>query len=235
MLIDTRMTGMQALQMTLVILALPVQYYIVKYSGNMYNDRELLRIINGVKSLSDVKQWQIWVCQNVVSQYSQFVPGSQKLCNEVDMRKGYFETQPESIAVEVMQFKEPEGHFAFSPEPRDKRPPNVRFRVGQVIKHKVYGYTGVIVGWDTTTKAPKTWIQDMHGDKIEWQYQPNYLVLVDEGFRGKAYQTYVVQENMELLLPTTEIKHPDIDEYFDFFDGSFYHMRGAMKELYPHD
>ena len=69
----------------------------------------------------------------------------------------------------------------------------------------------------------------------EWQYQPTYLVLVDMEHKDKPYATYIAQENLELHLPPQKIDHPEIDNYFDFYDGSFYHMRGAMKELYPHD
>lgn len=35
-----------------------------------------------------------------------------------------------------------------SPEPRTPRPPEVKYRIGQVIRHKKWGYRGVIIGWD---------------------------------------------------------------------------------------
>ncbi len=59
----------------------------------------------------------------------------------------------ECVAKEVFKYKDPDGYFAMSPEPRSPRPPNVAFRVGQVIKHKKFGYRGVIVGWDKKTKV----------------------------------------------------------------------------------
>lgn len=51
-----------------------------------------------------------------------------------------------------MLFVEPNGYFSGSPEPRNDRS-NVKFRIGQVIKHKRFGYRGVIVGWDRKTKV----------------------------------------------------------------------------------
>lgn len=33
----------------------------------------------------------------------------------------------------------------------------MKFRVGQVVKHKNRGFRGVIVGWDETVKAPLNW------------------------------------------------------------------------------
>ena len=75
--------------------------------------------------------------------------------------------------------------------------------MGQVIKHKRFGYRGVIVGWDETTQAPGSWIKQMHGpDRPEWQSQPNYSVLVDTRDRQGAQITYVVQENMEVVKNT---------------------------------
>ena len=55
---------------------------------------------------------------------------------------------------QVLKFREEKGggHFASSAQPRNPRPPHVEFRVGQVIKHKLWGYHGVIIGWDETAK-----------------------------------------------------------------------------------
>ena len=44
-------------------------------------------------------------------------------------------------------------YFAGSQVPRDPRPPQVKFYVGQVVKHVRYGYYGVIVGWDEVAKV----------------------------------------------------------------------------------
>ena len=61
-------------------------------------------------------------------------------------------SEDECPAKEVMLFIEPNGYFSGSPEPRTDRS-KVKFRIGQVIKHKRFGYRGVIVGWDTKAKV----------------------------------------------------------------------------------
>lgn len=43
-----------------------------------------------------------------------------------------------------------------STEPRSPRPPEVRYRVGQVIRHKIWGYRGVIVAWDPQARVRGT-------------------------------------------------------------------------------
>ena len=55
----------------------------------------------------------------------------------------------------------------------------IDFKVGQVIKHKKWGYNGVIIGWDETAKAPREWIKRNHGENKHWKRQPNYSILVD--------------------------------------------------------
>ncbi len=60
---------------------------------------------------------------------------------------------PTSSAKEVEQYMLREVYFAQSKEPRTKRPSNVHFVVGQVVKHKMDGYHGVIIGWDPVAKV----------------------------------------------------------------------------------
>ena len=54
-----------------------------------------------------------------------------------------------------------------SPDPRSPRPDHVKYRVGQVIKHKVWGYRGIIVGWDEQARVI-LFFEIMHN--IFWKY-----------------------------------------------------------------
>lgn len=49
-----------------------------------------------------------------------------------------------------------------SPTVRSHRPSSVKLRVGQVVKHKLYGYHGVITGWDEIARAPDRWLNEHH-------------------------------------------------------------------------
>ena len=84
-----------------------------------------------------------------------------KICNvtewknymsELTDRMLYSADNGECAAKEVMLFNEPNGYFAGSPERRVDRK-DIKFRVGQVIKHRKFGYKGVIIGWDYRTKV----------------------------------------------------------------------------------
>ena len=40
-----------------------------------------------------------------------------------------------------------------SAEPRSPREKHIKYRIGQVVKHKKWGYRGVIIGWDKDAKV----------------------------------------------------------------------------------
>ena len=48
-----------------------------------------------------------------------------------------------------------------------ERTPEVLFRVGQVVRHKMYGYRGVVFEWDPVATVEEQWIQQM-GVGAEW-------------------------------------------------------------------
>lgn len=69
----------------------------------------------------------------------------------------------ECPAEEVFKFQEKNGYFGMSTVPRTPRPKHVKFHVGQVIRHKLWNYRGVIIGWDEKLKVYVTvyWSSDM--------------------------------------------------------------------------
>ena len=86
----------------------------------------------------------------------------------------------ESLAVEVLSYRDHHGYFASSTVPRSIRPKYLAYRVGQVVKHKQFGYRGVIIGWDLEAKAPEDWMRYSYSvDAKKYQHSPHYLILVD--------------------------------------------------------
>ena len=59
----------------------------------------------------------------------------------------------ECVAKEVFNYKDRTGYFASSIKPRSPRASTVAYRIGQVIRHKRWGYRGVIIGWDIKAKV----------------------------------------------------------------------------------
>ncbi|XP_077976883.1 uncharacterized protein LOC144432531 [Glandiceps talaboti] len=216
-------------QLSLLLLAVPAQYFISNWMNNSSSSQRSQEVRNlalGLQSWTNkiftLKTWQNW-CNWVVAT----IQASEYYDDDDD--------QGESPAVEVMKYREKDGYFGGSPAPRSPRPSNIKYRVGQVIKHKKWGYRGIIIGWDEKAKAPEPWIHQMHPkDKPHWRNQPNYSILVDTRDREQAQVTYIPEENIEIIA-NVRIFHPAVDNYFEGFDGSQYIARPWLKVVYPHD
>lgn len=124
-------------------------------------------------------------------------------------------------------------YFGTSLEPRDPRPPYVKFRVGDVVKHKIHGYRGVIIGWDEKAIAPPSWIAKTHKGRKDWAELPNYSIIIDTRDRLIPQLAYVVEENIALV--GGRVFHPLIKDYFESFDGKHYIPRPRHKKIYPND
>ncbi|KAL5010203.1 hypothetical protein ScPMuIL_012508 [Solemya velum] len=219
-----------ALHLGLLLLALPAQYLLSRVfstteTQRSYAIKNLLSSAVGIKNrYFSWRSWQKW-CFDILS----------NLQDKGSIYTGQDDMNGESPAIEVLRYKDPKGYFAGSVEPRSPRPPEVKYRIGQVIKHKTWGYRGVIVGWDLVAKAPEAWFKEMHPkNKERWRQMPNYLILVDTRDRLVPQSTYVPEENIDIL-SNMQVFHPELEEYFEKFDGAQYLPRPWVKALYPHD
>lgn len=213
----------------ILFLCVPIQYFAVNYMGSNETSRNYA-ISKMVIQMRDIHQqwfrvepWKRW-CQSILLKITEGSLSSPPA--EEDLG--------ESPAFEVLKFREKDGYFAQSAAVRDVKGPHVTFRIGQVVKHKKWGYRGVIVGWDEVAKAPKEWIQQMHKENPDWTSQPNYSLLVDTRDRPAPQITYVPQENIEVM-KNVRLVHPSIEDYFEHFDGSQYIPRPWLKGIYPRD
>jgi len=217
-----------------LVLAIPIQYYLSNQMSVPSGQREasmkrlLSTYYNWKHNYLSLPSWKRW-CKTMLQKVHNWRSGKRVFSsgNEDDMG--------ESPAREVLAAKHPDEYFATSTRVRSIRPPEVKFRVGQVIRHKIWGYRGVIVGWDPMAKAPESWLDQMHPiDKSHWRKMPNYSILVDTRDRKSPQTTYVPQENIEII-SGTEIENPAVWNYFDVFDGGQYIMRKAWQYYYPKD
>ncbi|CAK8679382.1 unnamed protein product [Clavelina lepadiformis] len=232
---NVQMTRYQMLQFLMIILALPMQYMLVKWANNQTEDARLLsmtsvfsNIRSFMKDYFTISSWK----NRMATYLGRPVKGKSRNLNLAAGRQGNMEG--ECVAKEVFLYRNQHGDFATSTEARSPRKSFVKYRVGQTIKHKKYGYKGVIVGWDESCRAPDSWIRTNHRGEERYRDSPHYAVLVDMRDRRGVQDTYVAEENIEIIT-NTKVRHPHLNDYFDFYDGAQYHMRPAMKVLYPHD
>ncbi|NWQ73130.1 FBX21 protein, partial [Columbina picui] len=131
---------------------------------------------------------------------------------------------------------ETHSYFAESTHVHSPKPEYIQFSVGQVIVHKRFGYSGVIVGWDVKAKAPEEWLQHNYPPaKQDLKDTPHYRILINKanGF-GKS-TAYIPEEEITIIIGLEVVHHPDMKAYFSGYDGSKYVMQPWLKKIYPHD
>ena len=90
------------------------------------------------------------------------------------------------------------------------------FACGQLVKHRRYGYRGVVVAWETYCSAPDDWYQS--NPTQPQRCQPWYHVLV----HGSGDITYAAQTSLEADESGQRVDHPLVDQFFSDFTGGAY-------------
>ncbi|KAH0543989.1 hypothetical protein FGG08_001756 [Glutinoglossum americanum] len=73
----------------------------------------------------------------------------------------------------------------------------VKYKVGQVFRHRRYGYQGVVTGWDVECDMDQGWILHNRVDRLDkGRHQSFYHVLVED-----RSVRYIAEENMEIEQP----------------------------------
>ncbi|XP_042876843.1 uncharacterized protein LOC122256315 isoform X1 [Penaeus japonicus] len=224
--------GRDAAVLCVLVFCVPIQYWLTQRSFVSPDHRtaEVYKLVEEVRHFASnwlsAETWQDWL----IGMKKKFIANDYSHWYTADTN----DPEGECPAVEVWHLRSPKGMFAMSPRPRTNRPLGVRWRVGQVVKHKRWGYKGVIIGWDLKCKAPESWIEQMHDGHKHWRDQPNYALLVDTKDRKNSQITYVPQENISPVLKE-EVTHPEMGTYFDFYDGAQYIPSPWLRAIYPLD
>ena len=97
---------------------------------------------------------------------------------------------------------------------------NAKFRIGQLIEHKLFKYRGVIYDVDPIFQGTDEWYQNVALTKPP-RDKPWYKVLV----HNAVHETYVAERNLEAENTNDPISHPLVDELFDGFDNGVYTVK----------
>ena len=96
----------------------------------------------------------------------------------------------------------------------------VKFSVGELIRHRLFDYRGVIVDVDEKFLGDEQWYQQVARSRPP-KDKPWYHVLV----HGGNQTTYVAERNLASDRATEPVEHPLVDEYFErFADGRYYRI-----------
>ncbi|XP_076445576.1 uncharacterized protein LOC143283278 [Babylonia areolata] len=221
----------QALVLLVVLLlAVPAQYFITHVgivpdssSRHVAFQRLLSTAIGFRNKYLSLTAWSEW-CQGILGVFGG--------------EGGDDDANGESPAVEVLQYNQytdKRGHFGSSTEPRLYRPAEVKFRIGQVVRHKFWKYRGVIIGWDLKPRAPKEWLEENYpSSEKHLLHMPAFTLLVDVRDRMTPQLSYVPGEEIEVI-DKTRVMHPRLDYYFESYDRGQYTPRPWLQSIYPED
>jgi heat shock protein HspQ len=98
-----------------------------------------------------------------------------------------------------------------------------KFGIGQVVKHRIYSFRGVIFDIDPVFSNTEDWLMSIPEEVRPRRDQPFYHLLAEN-----AQTTYVAYVSEQNLLPDRSGKpvgHPQINELFAEFHGSHYDAR----------
>ena len=100
-----------------------------------------------------------------------------------------------------------------------------KFSIGQLVKHKFLPFRGVIYDVYPIFNKTDEWYQSIPKDFRPKKEQPFYHLFAENG--QIFYNAYVSEQN--LLIDESKLKsnHPDVDIFFNVFDGEKYHQSKA--------
>jgi heat shock protein HspQ len=100
---------------------------------------------------------------------------------------------------------------------------NGKYCIGQVVKHRIFPFRGVIFDVDPTFNNTEEWWQAIPAEVRPRKDQPFYHLLAEN-----AETTYVAYVSEQNLLPDETgkpIRHPDVTKFFGDLKGGQYESR----------
>src|SRR5262249_15263533 len=114
-----------------------------------------------------------------------------------------------------------EGAGQMSGSPMDSR--QAKFAIGQVVKHRLFPFRGVIFDVDPEFANTEEWWLAIPEDMRPRKDQPFYHLLAENA--QTHYVAYVSQQNLLADESGEPVQHPEVPAYFTEFKGDHYTMR----------
>jgi len=102
-----------------------------------------------------------------------------------------------------------------------------KFRIGQVVKHRIYPFRGVIFDVDPVFSNTEEWWLSIPEEIRPAKEQPYYHLLAEN--EETEYVAYVSEQNLLADETGRPVRHPQVGEMFGGFEDGLYRMRGAQR------
>lgn len=96
--------------------------------------------------------------------------------------------------------------------------PTAKFGIGQIVKHRLFEFRGVIFDVDPTFNNTDEWYNAIPVEARPRKDQPFYHLLAEND--DTEYVAYVSEQNLQVDESAAPVRHPQVRDYFEGFDKS---------------
>lgn len=101
-----------------------------------------------------------------------------------------------------------------------------KFQIGDVVRHRLYSFRGVIFDVDPVFSNTEEWWLAIPEDVRPAKDQPYYHLLAEN--EDSTYVAYVSEQNLLVDETGAPVSHPEVMELFSDFEEGRYVMRDRM-------
>jgi len=102
-----------------------------------------------------------------------------------------------------------------------------RFAIGDVVKHRVHDFRGVVFDIDPVFANSEEWYESIPQNVRPAREQPYYHLLAEN--EESSYLAYVSQQNLIGDGDSGPVDHPSLEQLFDGFEEGHYLLRRGLK------
>ena len=106
--------------------------------------------------------------------------------------------------------------------------PRARFAIGEVVRHRLFDFRGVIFDVDPEFANTEEWYEAIPEEVRPSKEQPFYHLLAENA--ETAYVAYVSQQNLVADESDEPIDHPAVATMFDRVEGGRYQLRPERRQ-----
>ena len=101
-----------------------------------------------------------------------------------------------------------------------------RFAIGDVVRHRLYGFRGVVFDIDPVFANSEEWYESIPEEARPMREQPYYHLLAEND--ESSYVAYVSQQNLAGDADGGPVEHPSLEQLFEEYDGGRYRLRHGL-------
>jgi heat shock protein HspQ len=102
-----------------------------------------------------------------------------------------------------------------------------KFAIGQLVRHRVYAFRGVIFDVDPQFNNSEEWWLSIPEQVRPRKDQPFYHLLAEN--EESSYVAYVSEQNLQIDDSGQPVTHPQASLIFESFDGREYQLRPRIS------